>query len=232
MTLQILVLIFIVLLLVYIIYLHIQLAKRNIFIESTVKRLSGIEKNRSMDEMFAFLQEIQKNSLYSSYFTEKLLEEDIINFIIEDEKNLKIYIHYTRHEYDAENILKEGFMFAESFYKTALPVTKDKLDLTIKHNSRKYFGDYLIILAISNDVANYYSMELEKAGIKNYYFENVLTEKTPQFNDNSDPVYQLAPQFVKGYINHHTGKIIKNPEFDPYYNSTTFFKNIDLFRSA
>jgi hypothetical protein len=232
MTLQIVVLIFIVLLLVYIIYLHIQLAKRNVFIESTVKRLSGIEKNRSMDEMFAFLQEIQKNSLYSSYFKDKLLEEDIINFILEDEKNLKIYIHYTRNEYDAENILKEGFMFAESFYKTALPVTKDKLDLTIKHNSRKYFGDYLIVLGISNDVANYYSMELEKAGIKNYYFENVLTEKLPQFNDNADPVYQLAPHFVKGYINHHTGKIIKNPEFDPYYNSTTFFKNIDLFRSA
>jgi hypothetical protein len=83
MSIQIVVVIFIVALLGYIVFLHIQLAKKNIFIESTVRRLSGIEKSRSMDEMMAFLQEIQKLSQYSSFFTDKLLEDSTINFILE-----------------------------------------------------------------------------------------------------------------------------------------------------
>jgi hypothetical protein len=74
-------------------------------------------------------------------------------------------------------------------------------------------------------------LELEKAGIKNYYFENVLTEAPPRRNDNSDLVYQLSSQFVKGYINHRTGEIVKNPGFDPWYNSPGFMKNIDLLKN-
>jgi hypothetical protein len=215
----------------YIIILHIQLAKKNIFIESTVKRLSGIEKSRSMDEMMAFLQEIQSLSQYSSFFTNKLLEEGTVNFILENDKDLKTYMHYTKEEADAKSILQEGFKFADSFYKTALPVTKDKLDMIIKHNSRKFFGEYLIIICISNDIVNYYSLELEKAGIKNYSFENILTETPPWRNDNSDLVYQLSSQFIKGYINHRTGEIVRNPGFDPLYNSPGFIKNIDLLKS-
>lgn len=230
MSIQIVEVVFIVALLGYIIFLHIQLAKKNVFIESTVKRLSGIEKSRSMDEMISFLQEIQKLNQYNSFFADKFLDESTINFIIENEIDLKTYMHYTKDEADAKNILKNGFMFAESFYKTALPVTKDKLDLIIKHNSRKYFGEYLIIICISNDIVNYYSMELEKAGIQNYSFENILTETSPEYNDNSDLVYQLPNQFVKGYINHITGEILKNPGFDPYYNSPAFMKNIDLLK--
>jgi len=230
MAIQIILVIFIVALLGYIVFLHIQLAKKNIFIESTVRKLSGIEKSRSMDEMMVFLREIQKLSQYSSFFTDKLLEDSTINFILENDKDLKIYVHYTKDESDAKSILQDGFKFADSFYKTALPVSKDKLDLIIKHNSRKFFGEYLIIICISNDIVNYYSMELEKAGIKNYFFENILTETPPSRNDNSDLVYQLSSQFIKGYVNHRTGEIVKNPGFDPWYNSPCFMKNIDLLR--
>lgn len=226
MTLQIIVGIFIVALLGYIIFLHIQLAKKDIFIESTVRRLSGIEKSRSMDEMMAFLLEIQKSSQYSSFFTDKLLDDSTINFIFENDKDLRIYMHYTKDEDDAKSILRDGFKFTDSFYKTALPISKDKLDMIIKHNSRKYFGEYLIIISISNDVINFYSMELEKAGIKNFVFENILTEAPPVRNENSDLIYQLASQFIKGYINYRTGEIVNNPGFDPWYNSPGFMNNI------
>ena len=215
----------------YIIFLHIQLAKKNIFIESTVRRLSGIEKSRSMEEMVVFLQEIQKTSQYSSFFSHKLLEDSIINFIIENDKELRTYSHYTKDEADAKSILKDGFRFVDSFYKTALPITKDKLDLIIKHNNRKYYGENLIIISISIDIVNFYSMELEKAGIKNYSFENLLTETPPSRNDNSDLLYQLAPQFVKGYINVRTGAIVKNPGFDPWYNSPAFMKNVEILKN-
>jgi hypothetical protein len=153
-----------------------------------------------------------------------------MDFILENEKDLKIYIHYTKEESDAKNIIQNGFKFAESFYKTALPVSKDELDLVIKHNSRKFFGEYLIVICISTDIVNFYSMELEKAHIKNLYFENVLTETPPSLNDNSDLVYQLPYQFIKGYINHRTGEIFRNPGFDPWYNSSGFMKNIDLHK--
>ena len=88
----------IVLLLGYIIYLNIKLAKKTLFIESTVRRLSGIEKNWSTDEMMKFLQEIRKISHYSSFFTDKLFDEQPLGFLLEDEMNSKIFIHYTREE--------------------------------------------------------------------------------------------------------------------------------------
>lgn len=231
MAIQILTLLLIIALLGYIVYLHIQLTKKNIFIESTVKRLSGIEKNRSMEEIKAFLQEIQNLNKFGSFFSDKLLDESTINFILENEKDLKIYMHYTKEEVDAISILNDGFKFTDSFYKTALPVSKDKLDLVIKHNRRKFFGVYLIIICISNDIVNYYTMELEKAGIRNFTFENILTEAPPFRNDNADLVYQLSHQFIKGYINHRTGEIVKNAGFDPWYNSEAFVKNIDLIKN-
>lgn len=231
MSIEIVLVILLVVLLGYVIFLHIQLAKKNIFIESTVRKLSGIEKTRSIDDMMAFLLETRKISRYSSYFTDKFLDDNTLNFILENEKDLKIFIHYTKAENDAVSILTDGFKFTDSFHKTALPVSKDKLDLIIKHNRRKFFGEYLIIICISNDIVNFYSTELEKAGIKNYYFENILTETLPEGFENSGLVYQLAPQFIKGYINYQTGAIVKNPGFDSYYNSPAFIKNIDLLKN-
>lgn len=231
MAIQIVLIIIILALFGYVIFLHIQLSKRNIFIETTIRRLSGIEKNRSVEEMMSFLQEIQELKQFSSTFTDKLLDDSTLKFILENGKNTKSYIHYTQNETDALSIIKNGFQFVDSFYKTALPVSKDKLDLKIKHNSRKFFGDYIIVICISNDVANFYSYELGKAAIPDFSFENILTETPPVKNDNSDLVYQLSSQFIKGYVNHRTGAIVKNPAFDPLYNSPNFLKNIELMKS-
>jgi hypothetical protein len=231
MEIQIVIISLIVVLLGYIIFLNIQLSKKNIFIESTFRRLSGIENNRSIEEMRAFLLEIQKIRWYNTFFRDKFLDQSSINFILENDEDLKIYIHYTREEADAKSILKDGFKFADSFYKTALPVSKDILDMKIKHNSRKLFGEFIIIICISKDTINFYSAELNKAGIKNHSFENILTEVTLPANDNSDSFYQLASPFIKGYIFSKTGEIVKNPGFDPYFNSPAFLKNIELLKN-
>jgi hypothetical protein len=228
---QIILIILIIALVIYSIVLQIRLTRKNIFIESTVKRLSGIEKRRSMEEMTAFLSEIQKQAQYSSFFTDKLLDKETTDFIFDNDKELKIFIHYTLQEADAKNIIKDGFLFADSFYKTALHVTRDSLDLKIKHNSKKYYGDFLIVISISNDIVNFFSMEIKKAGITGYSYENVLTEIAPFRNENSDIVYQLSSKFVKGYLNYRTGEIVNNPGFDPWYNSPQFQKNIDLLKS-
>jgi hypothetical protein len=232
MAIQIVLILIIAALLGYIVFLHIRLTKKNIFIQTTFNRLSGNEKNLSMDEITEYLKEIKIRKKYSSYLSDKLPEGSSLNFILENDKDMVTYMHYTKEEADADNILKEGFKFVDSFYKTALPLSKDSLDLKMKHSGRKYYGDYIILISISNDIVNFYSMELVKAGIRNYTFENILTEIPPLKNENSDIVYQLSPRFIKGYINHRTGKIVRNPEFDPWYNSPLFMKNIGLLKNT
>jgi hypothetical protein len=213
-------------LIVYIIYLQIQMVKKNVFIESTFKKFNGIEEELKMDELAKFREEIKKLNYYSSFFNDKLFEEKQLNYLFENVKDSKTYIHYTKDENDAISILTNGFRFADTFYKTALPVTNDKLDLIVKHNNRKFYGDYIIIISISNKVISRYSSELSKAGISNFNIENIITEVPIQRNENSDLVFLLPNKFIKGYINHVTGEIINNPDFNPEYCSPEFDENI------
>lgn len=229
---EVLIVIFIAMMLSYIVYLHIQLAKKNIFIESTIKRLTGIEKGWSPEEMIKFLYEIRKSRQYGSFFSDKLFEDKSLNFLLENEKDSKIYIHYTKEESNARNILREGFRYVESFYKTAMPVSDDKLDLLIKHNSRKSFGDYLVILCMSDKIFDHYSTRLESIGLKGVAVENVLTESPPFKNENADLVYLLPNRFVKGYINYQTGEISGNPDYDPLYDSPLFEKNLESLKTS
>jgi hypothetical protein len=225
---QILFLVIIVCLIIYVIYLHIQMVKKNIFFESALKSITGIDKEWKMDELPKFLEEIKKLSYYHSFFNDKLFEDKILNYILENVKDSKVYIHYTKEEADAKSIVENGFKFADSFYKTALPISDDKLDLIIKHDSRKFFGDYLIVICISNNILNRYSSELYNTGIKDYFIENILTESPPVRNENSDLVFLLPEQYLKGYVNHRTGEIVVNPDFNPDYDSSSFERNIEL----
>jgi hypothetical protein len=222
----------IVALLGYITYLQIQLTKKNHFIATTVERLSHIDSSRSMEEMVAFLEELHKIALYSSYVNDKFPDKNATDFLLEKEKELKIYMHYTKEENDALNIMKTGFLFVDSFYRTALPVTSDRLDFKIKHNSRRYFGDYLVVICISEKIVSRYSSELKKKAGINFTFENILTEKPTVKNENGDIIYLLPPQFIKGYINHRTGAIVKNQSFNPAYESPAFEANIESFMNA
>lgn len=215
----------------YIIYLHIRLVKKNLFIESTVKRLSGMEKSWSAEEMKRFLMEVRKVQHYSSFFNDKLFEEKSLEFLLENKKDSKIYIHYTKEETVARSILTEGFRYTDSFYKTALPVTNDRLDLLMKHNSRKSFGHYLIIICLSDRIIDHYTAELDRHGLKGVNVENILNETPVSKNENSDTVYLLPNRYVKGFINHQTGEIAVNPDFNPSYDSPAFARNIKFLNS-
>jgi hypothetical protein len=232
MTLEILLLIIIILLLGYVVFLNIRLAKKNLFIESAVGRLAGMERSWTPEEMTRFLHEIKKASHYNSFFTDKVFEEKPMGFLLEDENNSKIYIHYTKKEADAGNIMKEGFRFADSFYKTALQVTHDRLDLVIKHNERKYFGDYLVIICISEKIFRHYSDELDKNNLKGFAVENILTVAPPYRNENADLVFLLSNKFIKGYLNHQTGEITPNPEYNPTFDSPLFSQNLALLKKG
>lgn len=229
---QTILLVFILLMAGYIIFLHIRLAEKNIFIESILKRITGAEKDWKPDEMKKLLGEIRRINFRNTLSENRLFDDRTLNFILENEKDTRIFVHYTRDENDAKNILREGFKFIDSFYKTALPVSNDKLDLMIKHNSRKDFGEYILVLCISDKIVKYYSEELEKTGEKSLFFENILTETPPVKNDNSDNVYLLPYQYVKGYINHISGEIITNPDFNPAFTSPQFKVNIERIKAG
>lgn len=227
MTSEIILFVVILLLIGYVIFLNIRLAKKNLFIESTVKRLAGIEQKWSPEEMMSFIQEIKKASHYRSFFTDKLFEPKPMGFLLEDGKSSKIYIHYTKKEEDARNIIREGFRFADSFYKTALQVTQDRLDLLTKHNGKKSFGDFIVIICISEKTYRHFSEELERNNLKGFAVENVLTSVAPFRSENGDIIYRLSNRFVKGFVNHRTGEIYSNPEYNPLFDSDIFMQNLE-----
>jgi hypothetical protein len=225
-TMQTVLMIIILLLADYIIFLHIQLVRKNILIEAIVKKISGIEKDLSVQEIQKIVNELHSFNIRTTLFEDKLFDENIVEFIFGTGKDSRTYIHYTMDDEVATKIMNEGFRFVESFYKTALPISNDKLDLLIKHNNKKLYGDFIIIICISNDIVSHYSSELENSGIRDYSFENVLTEIAPEKNENSDNVFLLPSEFVKGYVNYRSGEIVKNPAFNPSFTSPGFSKNI------
>lgn len=219
-------------LIVYVIILQMRLSRQNLFIRTTLKKLTGVERGETTMKIIELIEEVHKYVQYGPSAGDKILDQEITDFIYGNTDNMKIYMHYTREESDAKKILSEGFCFEESFYYTALPVTNDNLDLKMKHIDRKLFGDYLIIICVSEEIADHYTREIEKAGLRNYSFENILTEIEPVKNENSDMIYRLSPKFVKGYVNYKTGEIVRNSLFDPFYNSPEFMKNISKYESS
>jgi hypothetical protein len=223
---QTVLLIIIILLAAYIIYLQVQLVRKNILIESIARKVSGIEREWKPDEIKKFINELHNYRFSTNLIDDKLFDEKVVNFVIDGKKDKKTYIHYTINEQVALSILGEGFKFVDSFYKTALNVSDDKLNLLIKHNNKKYYGDYIVVICIANEIVWSYSAELENADIKNYSFENILTEAPPYRNENSEMTYILPCQYIKGYVNYRTGEVISNPVFNPGFNSPGFKENI------
>ncbi len=200
---------------VYIAYLHVKLIKRDLRTDSLIKQLTGTG--------FA--------GRFSDFTSDRIFDENILKFILENEKEAKIYLHYTRLRETAENILREGFLFAESLYKTAFTVTSDRLDLMVKHNSKKYFGDYVVVICIADRIIRFYNSEIIKYGLKNCNFENIITEKPPEKNENAETVYILPSKYIKGIVNYTTGEIIRNNNFDPYYSSPLYEANLNDLRN-
>jgi hypothetical protein len=229
---QTILLLVIVLLAVYIVFLQIQLARKNVLIESIARKVSGIERALKPDELKNFINELHNLKNSTSHDDDKLFEDKLLNFITENESNKRTYIHYTMDEHVALRILGEGFQFADSFYKTAISVSNDKLDLLIKHNNKKYYGDYIIVISISNEIVRHYSDTLVNEGITNYSFENILTETPPFRNENSEMIYLLPAQYIKGYINYRTGEVVSNPAFNPAFSSPGFIDNIKRLKPA
>ena len=219
-------------LLCYVAYLHYQLNKKNSLIELMVGKLTKLEKEWDTQHVLNLLEKLRLLSNENIVKRDRLFDEQVMKFLFANEDDSKIFAHYTKDEKVARKIFDEGFMFVDSFEKTVEQIINDSVDLTYKHNVRKYYGKYIIVICISNDIYNHYDSELKRLDKHNIQVEQILTEVSSCFNDNQDEVFTLSKHFIKGFVNYETGEVELNPKFKPYFNSPAFADNLNSDKIA
>ena len=209
----------VIVLVCYIAFIHYQMNKKNHLIEKMVDKLGKLEKDWDINHILNLLEKNRLQQSTTKNSRNKLFDEPVLKFLFSNEDDSKIYIHYTKDENTAKNISKEGFRFVETFEKTAEQVFNDSVDLTYKHNVRKYYGNYIVVICIPNNIYNHYYEELKLLNKQNAQPEQVLSGIPTFLNDNQEEVFTLSKQFIKGYINYETGFIVHNHEFRPRLKS-------------
>lgn len=218
-------LIIILVLLLYIIYLHSLLHKKSNRIESLLKQQLNKENLSSREEIDFLLNRLKSFNYESLYKANKLFDREVQEFIFRDFDNEVIFVHYTKTEEIAESICREGFRFAESFYKTTEPFITDRLDQVYKHNLRRQFGNFVVVIAIAKEVYTKYTKAVTKLNIV-VNVEQILSQAQPSVKGELDEIYLLPPQYVKGYINIETGETVPNLNYKPTFESIHFEQNI------
>ena len=219
-------LILILLLIVYVIFLQFQLAKKNTLIKSIFKRINKPDSKLRKEDIVLYLENLQVTERSTAIAKDKFLDKKIQKFLFENETKTTLFLHYTGTKDVANKIIQNGFNFVNSFYKTAEYIYNDELYLVQRHHEHKQFGNYVIIICISKKTYNHYTKELNKLKTKNIAVEQLLTEKLPTLDENLEEVYILPQQFIKGYFNYTTGIIINNPTFNADYHSDIFTENL------
>ncbi len=218
-------LILIVILIAYIVLLQIQLYKRDKRIESLIKQQISLKSLTSQEDVDFLISRLKTYPHDSIIKPNRLFDPEVQVFLFRDIDSDMIFVHYTKTQDIAETICREGFQFAESFYKTAEPIINDKLDLGYKHNLRKQYGDFVVVISIAKQIYDKYTREIEQVNaILNV--EQILSTLQPQLNENLDEVYLLPPQFIKGFINVETGEVVPNLNYKSTYDSPHFLSNI------
>lgn len=197
-----------------------------------VGKLTKFEKEWDNEHVLNLLEKLRLLSTETVSKRDKLFDEAVMKFLFANEKDSKIFVHYTKDINVAKKIFEEGFKFADSFEKTAEQIINDSVDLTYKHNIRKYYGKYIIVICISNNIYNYYDEEIKLISKQNMQVEQVLTDIAPCFNDNMDEVFTLSNHYIKGYVNYETGEVVSNKQFNSNYNSEAFKSNLQRIRTT
>lgn len=223
-------LVIIFLLFIYVIYLHLRLVKKNSLLKTFYDKVEKPGSKLEKKDIIRFLGNVKKSNDHEIITKDKLFDNKVSNFLFENDKNTKLFVHYTPRQDVATKILKEGFKFVNSFYKTAEYIYNDDLYLVHRHHEHKQYGNYVIVICISKDTYDHYSNELGKLRAKNISVEQILTKTSSYKDENSDDIYTCPKQFIKGYFNYTNGTITPNPEFNLSYQSKIFDENIEKLK--
>ena len=220
-----------VFLIVVIAFLYLELRKRNLFIQTIIEKLNIQDKESEKEEVIRILSKLQMGDLAKLITKDNFFSEKIRDCIFEGSGDKKLFMHYTQEESIANKIIKEGFRFTYSFYKTADVFSEDKLDLIYKHNRNRYYGKFVVIISISNKIYDYYSEGLKETQSPGVVVEQILTEMPPFLNEDEDVVFTLSNKFLKGFFNYETEQIVPNPEYNPDFNTDVFERNLNKIKA-
>ena len=152
-------------------------------------------------------------------------DRNIQDFMFEDKSDVLSFLHYTPTQEIADQIISTGFRFYD-FDKSSIEAKTHSTELNYYHYLHKQFGDFIVVISISRILYFDYLKLINNTNTSVTRVEEILSEEPITINDNSDMVYTLHKKFIKGYFNYYTKEIVKNSEYDPFYDSEMFRKNI------
>jgi hypothetical protein len=155
-------------------------------------------------------------------------ENDFLNFVFEKGSDeLTYYTHRTENKEVALKITKEGLRFSDSFQKTTDLLLNDPVHIRYWQNLRKEYGQYTVIIGISNGLIRIYQNLMNTMPKCNYEVQQILTDEDPFNDEESEEIFTVPVQFIKGFWDGEEKKGIYNLHFDPRYESPKFKRNID-----
>ena len=150
------------------------------------------------------------------------LSPQVKKFILPTD-NQENYTHRTHSKEIADNILKKGFRFSNSFQKTTDEIIDDLVYLKYWDTLRKHYGEYIIIISFSKPIMSQLQIKVDS----NFERPQVLSKIDAAHMKTDEDIFTLPTQFIKGYIKRGNGEITVNPNFDPNFIPPDIEKNLN-----
>ncbi len=156
------------------------------------------------------------------------MDKDYLNVLIDtiaSTENVLTFLHNTNKEEVALKILKSGFQFHSHLdYCTDYVSAKDAVTIKYFTIIRQAYGNFTVVIQISKKIIEDYSDILENTP---HHFSEILSINDPILGVDEEFIYQLAPQFVKGFVNSVNSELVLNPNFNSTFRSSIFQDNLD-----
>jgi len=163
---------------------------------------------------------------------DNILDEKLQSFLVSHKEGVTNYIHRTDRIEVAQKIIGEGFRFTDSFHKTTDEVVNNPNYLRFWLRARSYYGKYIIVISFSTSIVRSYIQELKGQSLSRVEVYQVLTDEEPYFDDEENEIFTLPHKYIKGYFNTETGEEVLNEDYDPFYDSPNFKKNIQILKDT
>ncbi len=147
---------------------------------------------------------------------------EMIYQLIGEKHDVFCFLHNTIDEKTAIKIATEGFKYEGYMeYTTDQVAPGEMIELRYFMHSRGKYGHYTMIIQIGKNLVEKYSLLLINT---KYHFSMGLSIAT-EISSEDEIIYQLNPQFIKGFFDHSNSRIWLNPLFAPYTDLPEFSIN-------
>jgi hypothetical protein len=180
----------------------------------------GLSFYKKLD-IATFMDQLKRLSEKKDFSIPQTNTERVYEFFSEETERCYTYLHATFDKLTADSILREGFKFEESLYKTTQKISSEIVDLKYKVQLCKQHGNFLILICIPQELYVFIVKEILSKR-NGQLMESYICEKIEEDNLN----FLLPKVFIKGYTNFITNEITVNPDFLKGYDAEIFRKNL------